>query len=74
MSYSVITDETDFHWLWDVHNVPGGYHFAILHGNEDSPQSIELWRSAEPKFGESPDLVMAPDANGKMQILSKKTD
>ncbi len=49
--------EVDMKWLFDTHlkpanriDMPTGYVFAsaLLYGNEDCPQLIDLWVSREP--------------------------
>ena len=68
---SVGTDSFDsIHWVFEVHITPlykahgmdvrdvDEFHFAILHGNEDAPSKIELWRSASPYHNSKPDLTV----------------
>ncbi len=52
-------------WLFDVHlKRPDTheYNFALLHGNEDSPQKIELWRE-EPDYNTRPDVTWLPEGS-----------
>jgi len=47
-------------WVFDTHvRLPdtGVYHFAILHGNEDSPSVIEFYHNPAPNYNDKPDLV-----------------
>lgn len=56
-------------WAFDVHvKQPddGEYNFAVLYGNEDSPDRIDLWAN-EPQVGVAPRLIWLPSrevANG----------
>lgn len=63
----------DMKWLRDVHlhGLSPEYESAVVHGNEDSPAQIEVYRSREPLISDVP-LIYLPDPNGdfKLQIDS----
>jgi len=46
-------DESDMQWLREVHlpNLSSNFHSAVLYGNEDSPDRIEVYHSADPRVG-----------------------
>jgi hypothetical protein len=49
-------------WLFEGHINEADtkeFNFAVLYGNEDCPEKIELWR-CEPKFRDIPDKVWTP--------------
>lgn len=51
-------------WIFEVHvKTPdtGEYNSAVLHGNEDCPETIQLWRDSSPNFGALPDAVYVFD-------------
>lgn len=50
----------DMQWLREVHGVGAEYHAAIVYGSEDAPYRIELFYSAEPRYGQWPDRVKVP--------------
>ena len=49
-------------WIFDVHIQEADnkeYNYAVLTGNEDAPEKIELWRD-KPNFDTVPDRVWFP--------------
>lgn len=46
MSVTYLETSGDLRWLRDVHNIPDACLFAaaILYGNEDDPDKVELYR------------------------------
>lgn len=68
MRQTILETVEDFEWLKDVHGIAvGDYACAILHGNEDSPNKIELYAVDNYKCRPT---VYEPDANGKMVLKS----
>lgn len=55
-----INTPEDMQWLREVHDVEEEYHAAIVYGSEDAPYRIELFYSAEPRYGQWPDGIKAP--------------
>ena len=70
MSVVQLSTNEDMQWLDEVH-YPGAieYKRAILYGNEDSPDKIELF--SEDRFDCKP-VVLVPDDNGDMQLETDK--
>jgi hypothetical protein len=62
MAYFRLETPDDIAWLRDVHipHLPSRVKFAEGTGNEDAPELIECWYSANPRFDEKPDLVWTP--------------
>ena len=56
-----INSTEDMAWLADVFKIPGKWGSAIIMGNEDAPDSIDLFYSAEPEFTQKPDSRLTPD-------------
>ena len=56
-----INSPEDMAWLADVFKTPGAWGSAIITGNEDAPDSIELFYSAEPEFTQEPDSTLTPE-------------
>lgn len=64
----------DINWLLDVHckSLPSLLaselrrlpRFAILIGNEDCPDAVDIYETANPQKGEKPILCMRQDADG----------
>ena len=66
MSVIHLSTQEDMQWLNDVHYEGASeYKVAILYGNEDSPDKIELF--SEDRFDCKP-VVLVPDDNGDMQL------
>jgi hypothetical protein len=59
----------DMKWLRDVHlqGLPSEYEAAVVHGNEDSPSKIEVFRSLNPTVNEKP-AVFLPGLNGRFEV------
>jgi hypothetical protein len=56
MRKQLLTDNEDLAWLLDVHikqDVPV-FRAAIIHGNEDCPERIELFEANEPLITDEP--------------------
>jgi hypothetical protein len=52
-------------WALETHmkeHDTGEFNYAVLHGNEDAPLKIQLWRNPEPKWDEKPDREWTPEA------------
>ena len=44
MRYAILKSRSDLAWLHDVHGVDiKGVKLAVIHGNEDSPERVELF-------------------------------
>lgn len=56
-----INSPEDMAWLADVFKIPGEWGSAIIMGNEDAPDSVALFYSAEPEFTQEPDSTLTPD-------------
>ena len=56
-----INSTEDMAWLADVFKIPGEWGSAIITGNEDSPDSVDLFYSAEPEFTQAPDRTLTPE-------------
>ena len=68
------TDE-DMKWLRDVHlpRLQAKYKSAIIYGNEDAPDRIEVYAARAPVVTDEP-LVFEPDDEGVYhQVARKKT-
>ena len=51
-------------WAMEVHAKKsdcGQFNSAVLHGNEDCPERIDFYRSAEPDYDDSPDWTWEDD-------------
>lgn len=57
MSTTVLRSAEDLAWAVEVHGIPASTRFAILHGTEDAPDSIECWNDPDPDYVTAPDLV-----------------
>lgn len=57
----------DMAWLVEVHGAPSGYAVAVLHGNEDAPDKVELYAR---NHYECVPTVMVPDADGTLHVVS----
>ena len=55
-----INSPEDMAWLADVFKIPGEWGSAVITGNEDAPDSIDLFYSAEPEFTQAPDSTLTP--------------
>ena len=58
MATTFLVGEHDMCWLREVHGAPEGFACALLHGNEDYPERIDLWRTNT--YG-PPDQMMTRD-------------
>ena len=56
-----INSPEDMAWLADVFKIPGEWGSAIITGNEDAPDSIDLFYSAEPEATQAPDSTLTPE-------------
>ena len=61
MIMQFINSPADMAWLADVFKIPGEWGSAIITGNEDAPDSIDLFYSAEPEFTQAPDSTLTPE-------------
>jgi hypothetical protein len=59
----------DMKWLRDVHlrGLPPEYETAVIHGNEDFPTQIEVYRSANPTVDKIP-VIFVPDPDGSFKV------
>ena len=66
MVQKFINDPEDMRWLRDVHLPSLGtrYKSAVIYGNEDWPDKIEVYFSHDPAVTDRP-LVFRPDTSGK---------
>lgn len=58
MRQTFINSNEDMAWLADVFKIPGEWGSAVLIGNEDAPECIELFYAKEPKHEAVPDSVL----------------
>ena len=56
-----ISSPEDMAWLAEVFKISGEWGSAIITGNEDAPDSIGLFYSAEPEFTQEPDSTLSPE-------------
>ena len=60
----------DLRWLREVH-VKGratGFRYAVLHGTEDSPTRVELYRR---NHHQCRPTVLEPDAGGELRVTQQ---
>ena len=69
MTQTFINATEDMRWLLQTHlkehaNAPAVWKAksAMLHGNEDCPQKIELYAKAEPRYDSKPSAAFVLDA------------
>ena len=69
---SMIDTDEDMKWLRDVHlpKLPATYKSAIIHGNEDYPDRIEVYAKRAPLVTDEP-LVFEPDTDGVYRQVAK---
>lgn len=66
-----INEPADMQWLADVHTKGEIYGSAMIHGNEDCPESVECWKDAEPNYDQTPDAVWhRNDGDGELYLRS----
>ncbi|MDE1834753.1 MAG: hypothetical protein KGH64_05450 [Candidatus Micrarchaeota archaeon] len=73
MSDKLLTSKEDMAWLSNVHfdkKLSDEFMSAILYGNEDFPDRIDTFRSAEPKVGDY-HLIWKWDVNRERYIVNK---
>ena len=56
-----INSPEDMAWLADVFKIPGEWGSAIITGNEDAPDSIDLFCSVEPDYTQAPASTLTPE-------------
>ncbi len=68
MRWSFINSEADMKWLREVHKVDlyCTAAAAAIHGNEDSPDRIDLYENQDPKFTDKCITLLRTD-NGNYQ-------
>ena len=56
MRETLISGDEDMRWLREVHwpELPANYHSAVIFGNEDWPERIEAYESADPLVTDTP--------------------
>lgn len=66
MKEQLISGSEDMTWLRDVHlpALPSKYKSALIIGNEDWPNRIVVYESANPRY-DDPGVTYTPDENGK---------
>lgn len=66
---SFLNSSEDMKWLREVHlpKLPSKYESAVIHGNEDSPSKIEVFRALNPKVNHVP-VVFLPSLNGRFEV------
>lgn len=59
----------DMKWLRDVHlrSLPSEYEAAVVHGNEDFPTRIEVYRTANPTIHDVP-AIFFPNSEGIFKV------
>lgn len=72
--WQFINSAEDMQWLRDVHKVDKDKHCssAVIHGNEDYPEQIDLYISPDPRYSETPDAIMKPNENGDYVMVGGK--
>lgn len=62
MNTTYLQTNDDIQWLFDTAlktiNRPSWVCFAILHGNEDSPERVELFDSPSPNHDDKPTFTV----------------
>lgn len=62
MSVEFINSEDDMQWLYDVHllgmDANRVFRSAVIYGNEDSPDRIELFEDANPTVNDIPRIII----------------
>ena len=51
----------DMGWVAGRFNLPGEWGSAVIHGNEDAPEKVELWYATEPAHNQEPDSILTAD-------------
>ena len=63
MKETILTTVADLDWLFSTHlkhrSDRAQFNFAILGGNEDCPESVLLYVSAEPPYNEQPVVAIS---------------
>ena len=62
MREQFLNDPEDLAWLRDVHvgDIKIKFESAIIHGNEDAPEKIELYAAVEPLVTDLPVAIIIP--------------
>lgn len=74
MGYVFLKTAADMKWLRDVHLrlLPKEFKSALVKGNEDYPDRIEVYRSKDPEVGD-PKVVFEPDGLGNYGVVKCST-
>ena len=56
-----INSPEDMAWLADVFNLPNVFGSAVIYGNEDAPDRIDLFYNAVPEVYQAPDSTLTPE-------------
>ena len=60
----------DMAWVNEKFGLTGAHGSAIIYGNEDAPEKVELWYAAEPAYNQEPDAVLWPGLNVDQAIVT----
>lgn len=67
MATTILETAEDMAWLAEVHApIAAGYPMAVLHGNEDSPDRVELYARDHHEYRPT---VLEPDATGALVVV-----
>jgi hypothetical protein len=68
-STTFINDKEDMGWLKDVHvkNLPNTAKSAIIYGNEDCPDKVEIFDSEKPHYQDKPIMTLVIDDDGNLK-------
>lgn len=68
---TMLNTEEDMQWLRDVHlpNLSPNYKCAVIYGNEDWPDRIEVYEDENPTIEDAP-LVFLPDENKNYEEMT----
>lgn len=69
---SFLDTPDDIEWLRDVHipNLPANIRSAIVYGNEDAPDRVEVYERAEPVVSDVP-IVYEADQRGELRRVER---
>lgn len=69
MTIAFLNTADDMAWLRDVHlpGLPARFKSAVIHGNEDYPDLIEVYGRRDPEVTD-PRVTYKPDSQGKYRI------
>lgn len=81
MKAEMLSSDQDMDWLWTTHLKPfvgtrKEYKSAIVYGNEDCPERIELFKQVDPHYKTKPSavfLLQKEDLTYKKEEINEKT-